>query len=88
MPLADDTCNRLHVGPDFPALESKGKLQTTQKPKTTEVSELFQIGLQPVGLHFTNCRALQPCICKKEGEKSLHVISQGETLQEIRTFQK
>lgn len=38
VPLADDTRNRLHVGPDFPVLES-------QKPKTTEVSELVQIGL-------------------------------------------
>lgn len=45
VPLADDTRNRLHVGPDFPALESKGKFHTTQKPKTTEVSELVQIGL-------------------------------------------
>lgn len=23
-----------------------------------------------VGLHFTSCRALQPYVCKKEGEKS------------------
>lgn len=42
VPLADDTCNRLHLGPNFPDLESKGKLQM---PKITGVSELFQLHL-------------------------------------------
>lgn len=70
VPLVDDTCNGLHLGPGLPALESEGKLQTPQNLYDYWSEWIAPVRLMTVGLQVTSCSALQSYIWQKgKGKK-------------------